>query len=576
MNVRSSRRAGRTDPLHPTNLLFHVGNLGPRARIGLCHLPLTAVLAVLVVSAPAVWPTFLDRDLVRLGLAGYLLLILACWFVPWERLPQGASLIIPVGDLVAIGLLHHGATDALRGLAVLAVFPVIWLSVSGRFPWTAAIISFMGPLLIVAASTPLSSGATAVQVASTLLLPLMLLAVSLAIRSVAGNVAMQQWQLERKDKELRALLHASNERERLLSTVLDTVDVGIMAVDAAGDTILTNDWLSRVTRPDAPQLATEQGEQALVLMGQDRRTILPPDKQPVRRAIDGEEFGDYVVWTDKGTGQRALSTAARSMRTKDGDFGGAVIAFSDVTSLYEAVSAKDDLVANVSHDLRAPLTSILGNLELVLEELDIDAEAPLGSVAQYLHYSHQNAERLLELISDLLLSAAAATTIHPRRTDLAGLINSCVGAVRPQAQAARISIVTDFPSPLWAHADPLRITQVMENLISNAIKYSPDGGEVLVTAESDGRKTILEVHDSGLGMSPQDASRAFDKFFRSDSVRATTIPGTGLGLSIAKTIVDGHGGTIQCTSSPGEGTIMNVRLPVEPVAATEHTAQSPH
>lgn len=566
MNVRSSRRAGRTDPLHPTNLLFHVASLGPRARVGLCHLPLTAVLAVLVVSAPAVWPTLLDRDLVRLGLAGYVLLVLACWFVPWERLPQSAPLIIPAGDLVTIGLLHHGAADVLRGLVVLAVFPVIWLSVSGRFPWTAAIISFVGPLLIVVAGTPLSSGAMADQGASTLLLPLMLLAVSLAIRSVAGNTAVQHRQLERKDKELRALLRASNERERLLSTVLDTVNVGIMVVDTAGDTILTNDWLNQVTRPEAPQLATEQSGGALMLIGQDRKTVLPPGKQPVRRAINGEEFGDYMVWTDKGTGQRALSTAARSMRTKEGEFGGAVIAFSDVTSLYEAVWAKDDLVANVSHDLRAPLTSILGNLELVLEELDINAEAPLGSVAQYLHYSHQNAERLLELISDLLLSTAAATTIHPRQTDLAGLINSCVGAVLPQAQAAKISIVADVPSPLWAHADPLRITQVMENLISNAIKYSPDGGEVLVTAAPDGRGTILEVHDAGLGMSPQDASRAFDKFFRSDSVRATTIPGTGLGLSIAKTIVDGHGGTIQCTSCPGKGTTISVTLPAEPVA----------
>ncbi|MFL4479339.1 sensor histidine kinase [Paeniglutamicibacter sp. ORCA_105] len=564
MNGRSSVGAGIPDPLQPTKLLFHLRRLGPRARIGLCHLPLTVVLTFAMIAATVASPILLERELVVAGLAGHGMLILAAWLVPWERLPHGAPLLIPVCDLVVIGLLHNGASDILRGLAALAVFPVIWLSVSGMFPWAAAIISFVGPLAIMAASVPLLSGATGTQLTSMFLLPLMLLAVSLAIRSVAGNVAVQQRQLERQDRELRELLNSSIERERLLGTVLDTVDVGIVAVDAQGKTILSNEWLRQLTRRTAAQATAEEG---LVLLGQDREAVLPVDKHPIRRAVNGEEFGDYVVWTGTGNEQRALGTAARSMRGRDGGFGGAVIAFSDVTGLYEAVSAKDELIANVSHDLRAPLTSIFGNLELVLDQLDIDAEATLGSMGQYLRYSHHSAERLLELVSDLLLSASAATTIHPRKTDLAGLVQSCVGAVRPQAQAAKVSIVTDFPSPLWAHADPARIAQVVDNLISNAIKYSPDGGEVRVTATSNGREAILEVRDSGLGISPHDVSRVFDKFFRSNEVRDAAIPGTGLGLSIAKAIVDRHGGSIQCTSTPGEGTSMNVTLPVEPALA---------
>ncbi|MBV1780028.1 HAMP domain-containing histidine kinase [Paeniglutamicibacter sp. ABSL32-1] len=564
MNGRSSVRAGIPDSLQPTKLLFHLRRLGPRARIGLCHLPLTVVLAFAMIAATVSSPILLEREFVIVGLAGHALLILAAWLVPWERLPIGAPLLIPVCDLVVIGLLHNGASDILRGLAALAVFPVIWLSVSGMFPWAVTIISFVGPLVIIAARVPLLSGATGAQLTSMFLLPLMLLAVSLAIRSVAGNVALQQRQLEQQDRELRELLNSSIERERLLGTVLDTVDVGIVAVDAEGKTILSNEWLRQLTPSTAAHAPEEEG---LVLLGQDREAVLAEDKHPIRRAVNGEEFGDYVVWTGTGNEQRALGTAARSMRGQDGGFGGAVIAFSDVTGLYEAVSAKDELIANVSHDLRAPLTSILGNLELVLDQLDIDAAASLGSMAQYLRYSHHSAERLLDMVSDLLLSASAATTIHPRKTDLAGLVQSCVGAVRPQAQAAKVSIVTDFPSPLWAHADPARIAQVVDNLISNAIKYSPDGGEIRVTATSNGREAILEVSDSGLGISPHDVPRVFDKFFRSNEVRDAAIPGTGLGLSIAKAIVDRHGGRIQCTSTPGEGTSMNVTLPVEPALA---------
>lgn len=564
MNGRSSVGAGIPDPLQPTKLLFHLRRIGPRARIGLCQLPLTVVLTMVMIAAVAASPTLLDRNLVMIGLAGHVLLILAAWLAPWERLPNGAPLIIPVCDLVVIGLLHNGASDILRGLAALAVFPVIWLSVLGMFPWAAAIISFVGPLVIMAAGVPLLSGATGAQLTSMFLLPVMLLAVSLAIRSVAGNVAQQQRQLEKKDKELRELLNSSIERERLLSTVLDTVDVGIVAVDAGGDTFLSNEWLKRLTQRAAPHTDAEEG---LVLLGQDREAVLPLDKHPIHRAVSGEEFGDYVVWAGKDNEQRALGTAARSLRARDGSFGGAVVAFSDVTGLYEAVSAKDDLIANVSHDLRAPLTSILGNLDMVLDQLESDAEATLGSVAQYLESSHHSAERLLELVSDLLLSASAATNIRPRKTDLAGLVQSCIGAVQPQAQAAKVSIVTDIPSPLWAHADPARIAQVIDNLISNAIKYSPDGGEVRVTATSDGREALLEVSDTGLGIPPHDVSRVFDKFFRSNEVRDAAIPGTGLGLSIAKAIVDKHGGSIRCTSTPGEGTSMNVTLPVEQALA---------
>ncbi len=544
-------------PTTKTGLYFR--RLGPRARIGLCQLPLTIILLGIVLAAPTVWPGLLGIGWFQVGLILHAVLFASCWVVPWERLPQAAPLIIPAGDLVAIAISRNSGIEILPGLGALAVYPVIWLAASGILGWLAILLSFVGPLVIVA--FPLLAkfpDVTAAESSATVFFPLTVLSVALAVRFATANVALQQRQLMKKDAVLRELLRSSNERERLLHTVLDTVDVGVVAVDADGNTILTNHQQNRfhqLGRSDG----SEAGESALTLFGQDQRTVLPDARRPVRRAVDGETFADYLIWIGQGNDQRALSTAARAMKTDSGDFGGAVIASSDVTGLVEAIAAKDELIANVSHELRTPLTSILGNLELALDSDDEVAQR----TASYLNIAHNNAERLLELVSDLLLSASAALSIHPRRTDIAGLVESSVGSMTPQTRAAGITVHTDVPAPLWAHTDPLRITQVLENLLSNAIKYSPEGGVITVEAHSAADQVILAVKDTGTGMSAEDASKVFDKFFRTRSARESTVPGTGLGLSITKAIVEGHGGTISCASEPGRGTTFTVTLPVQ-------------
>jgi signal transduction histidine kinase len=549
-------------PTTKTNLYFR--RLGPRVRIGLCQVPLTVIVIGIVLAAPGVWPGLLNLPWFQLGLAIHAALFLACWLIPWERLPQAAPLIIPVGDILAIAVTRNSGLDILPGLGALAVFPVIWLAASGILGWLAVLMSFVGPLLIV--GFPLLAklpDVTAAELSGTVFLPVALLSVALAVRFATANVALQQRQLMKKDAILRELLKSSKERERLLHTVLDTIDVGVVAVNAEGETILTNHQQNLLHRLALPSGSSGADESALALFGQDQRTVLPEAKRPVRRAVDGESFADYLIWIGQGSDQRALSTAARAMKSDSGEFGGAVIASSDVTGLVEAIAAKDDLIANVSHELRTPLTSILGNLELAQDSGD---EVP-PRTAYYLDIAHNNAERLLEIVSDLLLSASAALSIHPRRTDIAGLVDSSVGSLSAQARAGGITIRVEVPSPLWAHADPQRISQVIDNLLSNAIKYSPEGGTVTITAQPDGDEVVLSVEDTGSGMTPADASRVFDKFFRARSARESEIPGTGLGLSITKAIVEGHGGTISCSSELGRGTRFTVTLPDHPAPA---------
>ncbi|WP_308470537.1 HAMP domain-containing sensor histidine kinase [Arthrobacter sp. ZGTC131] len=526
---------------------------------------MTVILGAMAIAAPAVWPTLIENGVFIASIALMGALFLSCFLVPWERLPANAYLVIPILDLVVIGLARNGAVPAVAGLGVLAIFPVIWLSASGSFARTSIFLSFFGPLLIamptVVQKFPRISPS---DIATAILLPLMMLAVSLAIRFASANVRVQRQRLEKKDAELRELLIESRDRERLLKTVLDTIDVGIVAVAADGQTVLVNGQQKIFQQPASPATSVPgQNESQPLIFGQDRVTPLPPDKRPIQRAIAGETFADYLVWIGEGPAQRAVSTAARIIKNDDGGFSGAVIVFSDVTGLVEALSAKEELISNVSHEFRSPLMSVLGNVDLVLDEAD--SLTPSG--VQRLEVVQRNAERLLSLVSDLLVSASTVLSVHPRRTDLAGLIETTIGSAQAQADATNVSLSTNVPVPLWAHADPLRIAQALDNLVSNAIKYSPDGGAVTVSASSNEQWVQLQVQDTGMGISEEESERIFTRFFRTQAARNADIPGVGLGLSITKTIVERHGGRISCASKPGAGTTFTVTLPAEGAAA---------
>ena len=535
--------------------------LGPRTQVALCQLPLTLIVLALGIATPFAWPALLQSPIYIVALVLHGVLFAACFLIPWERLNRSAYLVIPILDLLAIGLSRNGAGSLVPGLVILAIFPIIWLSASGMLARTSIVLSIVGPLLMM---LPTVAGKfphfTASDVSSLVLFPLMMLAVSLAIRFASMNMRTQQRQLQEKDRELRHLLDASTERERLLTTILDATDVGIVAVNSKGEHLLTNNRQKRLEQEAFnPGVSAAQEEDQLIF-AQDKVTPLAAGKRPIQRAIQGESFADYLVWIGNGSNQRAVSTAARPMVGDDGQFTGAVIVYNDVTGLVEALAANEELISNVSHEFRSPLNSILGNVDLVLE--DVQGTSPLS--AQRLEVVLRNSERLLALVSDLMASASSALKVHPKRTDLASLVETSIGSAQPQAEHSKISLVADVPSPLWAYADPLRIGQALDNLVSNAIKYSPGGGVVNISAQGAGDWIRLKVQDSGMGMSPEDSARVFRRFFRTESAREAAISGAGLGLSITKAIVEGHGGDISCTSSPGEGSTFTLTLPAPP------------
>jgi signal transduction histidine kinase len=495
--------------------------------------------------------------LYSLGIHG--LLLAACALVPWGRLHGRAVLSIPVLDCLAIGITREAADQYLAVLGFLLVFPVVWLATDRRrtgviFAILATILSAVLPPVI------LGTGFDGPDFIRIVLLPVILGAIALTAYAIANALSLQRQQLEAKGREVHDLLTASEERERLINTVMDTVSVGVCALNNQGRVVLMNRHFSSHLDNARPGMPPSGEDPGIPVYGPDRKHPLPTERRPGTRAARGEAFTDELIWAGTGPAQRAYSATCRLIRDDTGKHCGSVLAFTDVTALVDALSAKDQFVTSVSHELRTPLTSILGYLDLGLAEENVDPEMEL-----YLTVAKRNAERLLHLVGDLLTIASDALAIEPRHADLTDVVNQSVQAAQSKAKAGGISLHLSTFGTATRHFDPDRIGQAVDNLISNAIKYTSDGGRVTVTVSRTGHELRCEVTDTGVGMSEQEMDEAFTRFFRAANAHSSTIPGAGLGLAITKSIVENHRGYITLSSSPGEGTTATLTLPAADV-----------
>ncbi|MDP9987614.1 signal transduction histidine kinase [Arthrobacter oryzae] len=533
---------------------FHEYRLSDRVALSQMPLFVTTILTALLVWA--FFPVTMNNPLFVAFLISQLAIMALCYVIPWERLPYTSFLAIPLLDFVSIAVGREGGQESLTGISLLAVFPVIWLCASGYYPRAALWLSFLGPLAIIWVPLLLKGDYTPQDFARSLLLPVMMLGIGVSVSVLTLSMMRQQQELEDKDEQLRASLRTSKRQESLLNTILDTVHLGVLAVDADGHDILMNRKQRANHELARPKNIADPNESQLLVFGADRKTLIPVQERPVRRAVLGETFTDFLVWLGEGNDQRALVTTARAMRDSDGKFTGSVIVFSDVTDLVNALTAKDDFVSSVSHEFRTPLTSILGYVEILL------ADEPEEPQREMLEIIRRNSERLLTLVSDLLSSRNGQLIVTPHAVDVADLVRNSVSSAMPRAAAAGVELRAETPEQLEAHVDSARISQVLDNLVSNAIKYSPDGGKVVVSLALEDGHLACRVADTGMGMTPEDASEVFAKFFRTSSVRRTAIPGVGLGLPISKAIVEAHGGTIDVESTLGKGTTFTFRVPV--------------
>lgn len=529
--------------------------LGPRGRTVMFQLPLSVTVLLVTVLVALLHPGFEWSGPFMFSLAAHLLLLAASAAVPWQRLPARAVFVIPFLDCLAIGLSRESGGQHLTVLSFLLVFPVVWLAVGLRR--TGVVLAVLATILSVAVPPViLGNGFTSASFIRVVLLPVILGAIALTAFGVANGLAMQRRLLHQQEADLRDLLAASEDREQLLNTVMDTVSVGVCALDGQGQAVLVNRHLGSRLADAIGSEPTPGNVTDLPVYGVDRKHRLPPERHPRSRAARGESFTDELIWVGTGTTQRAYSVTCRRTRTSAGANSGAVLAFTDVTALVTALSAKDEFLASVSHELRTPLTSILGYLDLALDEEGLDP-----GVEQCLTVAKRNARRLLTLVGDLLTIASGSLTISPRPADLNDVAATSISAAQPHAAAAGITLELESTGPATGRFDPDRLGQAIDNLVSNAIKYTPEGGTVTVRVSAAGQDLRCEVTDTGIGMTEDELAQAFTRFFRAANAHSSAIPGAGLGLAITRSIVENHRGTISLSSSRGKGTTAVLTLP---------------
>ena len=229
-----------------------------------------------------------------------------------------------------------------------------------------------------------------------------------------------------------------------------------------------------------------------------------------------------------------------------------------LTSLQQAYQAQKQFVADASHELRAPLTAIQGNLELVErhpEMSESDRHEAIGEASR-------EAKRLTQLVADLLALARAdaGVSIRRERVELDRVVLDVVGQARHLAHGQQLNL--DAVEPVQVVGDPDRLKELALILLDNAIKYTPPTGNVSISLRRNAHAVVLEVHDTGIGIAQQDLPRVFERFYRADPARRRDAGGTGLGLSIARWIADQHGADLHLSSEPGRGTRALVRFPL--------------
>lgn len=495
------------------------------------------------------------RGVFLLGTLVILAASVATLVIPWARIARGWVLAIPIVDIAGVGLLRWA--EPAGGLGLLWAFPAMWLATLGLIGFVLQLVLITTTYWVLVALTPGQLWSY-----STFVLPIVILAITATSFVSTRRFVAQQMLLDRQAALLRTALGGAQRHEQVMTEVLDAVDFGVVRIGDDGSVTVVNEAQGRLQRR-IPGLAGDDPHDGDVFRA-DGATPVPTEERPLLRALRGEVFDNLILWYGRpDADRRALSMTARRLRDELGMDAGSVLVARDVTAEMTALKARDRLVASVSHELRTPLTSVLGYIDLAMDHLDRPADAQKD-----LEVAAKNAERLLEIVADILAASSSSRlsvdmTISPEDVDLAVIVRAAAEAAGAMAAERAISISTAGVETASAYVDPLRMRQVIDNLISNAVKYNRDGGEVILGTTTDGTSTWVLVRDTGMGISESDQERLFERFFRA----RTGVDGTGLGLSISRDIVRAHNGDITLRSAEGVGSTFIVRVPATSSAA---------
>ncbi|MEZ5100754.1 MAG: ATP-binding protein [Thermoleophilia bacterium] len=540
---------------------------GPGAIRRVAPFAAVAVLGVLVMLSPpfpGLWPV-VAAMLVTIGV------IMAALMLPWARLPRCFHALPPVVYVGAVALMRE-ATDARGTVLPLLMLPVFWIAFYGsrrQLKICLAAIAAALSIPIVAVGEPLYPVSdwrlVLLWTLGSGLVGFRVLQLVDEHASRADEAASRAAALALSEQDLRASEARARRLVEAIPDLVFVVDRDGVLVDVHAD-------------EDDPDLIVPPAE----ALGRGVSELLDPEAAArvlaaIRRAIDEHavESVEYELAFPEGPRTFEARIVAHDRLS-------ALVLARNITErkalergleeqnerLLALDKMKDEFLALVTHELRTPLTSILGYVQLLLEEQGLDEghRAHLGVV-------ERNSKRLLRLVGDLLFVARIESGKLELRlvdVDLATVAAAAIESQEPRARLAGVELGLEVAPAPTVRADPARLDQLVDNLLSNAIKFTPEGGRVTLRVFPSAGGAAVEVQDTGIGIPEEEQARLFERFYRATTAIDRQIGGTGLGLTICRAIAEAHGGEIGFRSRPGIGTTFRVTLREEgPADAVE-------
>lgn len=350
------------------------------------------------------------------------------------------------------------------------------------------------------------------------------------------------------------------QESKRLHSILSYMTDGVLATNRRGKITMINDMAKK-------QLGVQKEE---VLNKSILELLKIEDEYELRDLIT--QIPELMIDSQDDNGEYlSLRVRFALVRRESGFISGLVAVLHDTTEQEKEERERRLFVSNVSHELRTPLTSVKSYLEALDEGALSEPVAP-----DFIKVSLDETNRMMRMVTDLLhLSRIDNATSHLdveliNFTAFITFILNRFDQIRGQDEEKKYELVRDYPiTSVWIEIDTDKMTQVIDNILNNAIKYSPDGGKITVTMKTTDDQMILSISDQGLGIPKQDLPRIFDRFYRVDRARSRAQGGTGLGLSIAKEIIKQHNGFIWAKSEYGKGSTFTIVLPYDKDAVKE-------
>ncbi|MCS5721604.1 PAS domain-containing sensor histidine kinase [Herbiconiux sp. CPCC 203407] len=464
----------------------------------------------------------------------------------------------PLLDIVACIFIRAALVDVLPVAGLLVIFPIAWLSFA--FPAPLMVAGIAGTAVVTA--YPLLRDGAGIDEpgdwARVFALPIVVTLFAVATAAVGRDLVTRQSRADAEAERARAAQLSSTEATLTIRALVETSPDALAVFDLDGRAIVANDA--------ALAVGLKVGRPDLMLVG-DFTEVYDRHGQEIavggatmERILGGALAEPQRVTVGTPGSQLTLSVSARSVPGASGEPIAVVMVAHDVTELVHAIEVRDRFLDDVGHELKTPLTTILGHADLLADAPDAATVAQAATI-------RRAAERQWGVVNQLMSAGRTTVDTGAAGAPDASEVVEAGGIIERGSEAARLSadqkgvdlaVVLDAVEPVrFAARDLLAL---VEAITSNAVRFTPAGGTVVVGLRREGESALLEVSDTGIGMSPDEQQHAFDRFYRTASSREQAVPGLGLGLSIAQTLAESNGATISLESTPGQGTVVTVRM----------------